>query len=104
MSYSGRTKTTGEVKHLADCSDARFVILRLGPIWMNINYLIVRSLYKWVNNLLLIVNYTEYWFRYGFEEKGPYAAKAKEIYTRLRENLVNNVIYQYFESGYLWEQ
>uniref|UniRef100_A0A1A9UT33 Mannosyl-oligosaccharide glucosidase n=1 Tax=Glossina austeni TaxID=7395 RepID=A0A1A9UT33_GLOAU len=57
-----------------------------GAIWVNINYLALRALRH-----------------YGTIE-GPYAAYAREIYTELRENLIENIFKEYRRTGYLWEQ
>ncbi|XP_056642689.1 uncharacterized protein LOC130449061 [Diorhabda sublineata] len=57
-----------------------------GQIWVNINYLATRALYHYSK-----VN-------------GPYQALAKEIYVELRNNLIENIMRQYFRSGYIWEQ
>ncbi|KAJ2072358.1 Processing alpha glucosidase I [Coemansia sp. S142-1] len=58
-----------------------------GPIWININYLILSSLHR---------NYV------GVE--GPYQEQARSIYTRLRDNLIANVFEQYQGSRFFWEQ
>ena len=36
-------------------------------------------------------------------EPGPHAAKAKEVYGKLRSNVLNNIVRQYNTTGYLWE-
>ena len=56
-----------------------------GAIWMNMNYLTVSAL-----------NYYS-----GIE--GPYAKQASDLYTELRTNLITNLIKQYKETGYIWE-
>ncbi|XP_012288943.1 mannosyl-oligosaccharide glucosidase GCS1 [Orussus abietinus] len=56
-----------------------------GPVWMNINYLTVRALYRYSRI------------------SGPYQDKAKKIYTDLRQCLIRNVISVYKKSGYVWE-
>ncbi|KAJ3089596.1 Processing alpha glucosidase I [Quaeritorhiza haematococci] len=58
-----------------------------GPIWININYLALSSLYK---------NY--------INVEGPYQEKAKTIYKELRQNIIDNVYKQYRATGYVWEQ
>ncbi|KAJ2601754.1 Processing alpha glucosidase I [Coemansia sp. RSA 1722] len=58
-----------------------------GPIWLNINYLVLSSLYR---------NYVSV--------EGPYQGQAQRIYSRLRENLINNVFAQYESSHFFWEQ
>jgi mannosyl-oligosaccharide glucosidase len=57
-----------------------------GPIWINLNYLVVRALdhYSKTNS--------------------PYSNKAKAIYQELKQNLINNVIKEYRRTGYIWEQ
>lgn len=57
-----------------------------GQIWINMNFLAVRSLF------------------YYSSVDGPYKLLAKKIYKELRDNVINNVINQYYKSGYLWEQ
>lgn len=57
-----------------------------GQIWININYLAVRSLH------------------FYSRIDGPYADQAKEIYQELRKNVVSNIIKQYKTTGYIWEQ
>ncbi|KAG2320782.1 hypothetical protein Bca52824_013995 [Brassica carinata] len=56
-----------------------------GPIWMNMNYMILSSLHHYS-----IVD-------------GPYMAKARTIYEQLRSNLIRNVVRNYDETGYIWE-
>ncbi|KAF7322776.1 Mannosyl-oligosaccharide glucosidase [Mycena chlorophos] len=58
-----------------------------GPVWIQMNYLALRSLYK----------------KYAVEE-GPYRARAEQIYYELRKNIVNNVFKEYQRTGYVWEQ
>ncbi|CAN2388288.1 mannosyl-oligosaccharide glucosidase activity [Pristimantis euphronides] len=57
-----------------------------GPIWININYLLVSALY-------------------GYSQiDGPYRERALGLYRELRVNLISNLYRQYKESGFLWEQ
>ncbi|XP_070526596.1 mannosyl-oligosaccharide glucosidase-like isoform X2 [Cardiocondyla obscurior] len=56
-----------------------------GPIWINLNYLIVRAAYHYSN------------------VTGPYRESAKRLYQELRKNLIQNIIMQYRKTGYLWE-
>ncbi|KAI9268642.1 glycoside hydrolase [Helicostylum pulchrum] len=58
-----------------------------GPIWININYLTLQSLYK---------NY--------MNTPGPYQERAEKIYTKLRNNIIRNVYKNYKKTGYAWEQ
>ncbi|XP_075049758.1 mannosyl-oligosaccharide glucosidase [Mixophyes fleayi] len=57
-----------------------------GPIWINMNYLVLRALHK-----------------YG-QIEGPHQNRAASLYRELRVNLVANLYRQYKETGYLWEQ
>ncbi|KAL7609119.1 mannosyl-oligosaccharide glucosidase GCS1 [Lactuca sativa] len=57
-----------------------------GPVWMNMNYLILSSLHHYS------------------KEEGPYRERAELIYNELRGNLIRNVMNKYKETGYLWEQ
>ncbi|ORE08505.1 glycoside hydrolase [Rhizopus microsporus var. microsporus] len=58
-----------------------------GPVWLNINYLTLQSLYK---------NY--------MHTPGPFQARAQTIYTQLREIIIRNVYKEYKKTGYVWEQ
>lgn len=57
-----------------------------GPIWININYLVVRALHRYSRM------------------DGPYRERALGLYRELRVNLISNLYRQYKESGFLWEQ
>lgn len=57
-----------------------------GQIWINMNFLATRALFYYSNI------------------DGPYKSLAKRIYKELRDNIINNVINQYYKSGYIWEQ
>ncbi|XKL59781.1 hypothetical protein PGB90_000797 [Kerria lacca] len=56
-----------------------------GSIWININYLIIKSL------------------KYYSNGSGPYSTKAKILYQELRKNIITNVFKEYNRTGYLWE-
>lgn len=57
-----------------------------GPIWMNMNYRILAALY------------------YYSQVNGPYRERAEVIYDELRGNLIRNVVRNYHQTGFLWEQ
>ncbi|KAG6653947.1 mannosyl-oligosaccharide glucosidase GCS1 isoform X1 [Carya illinoinensis] len=57
-----------------------------GPIWMNFNYLILSALHHYS------------------KEDGPYRDRARAIYNDLRGNLIRNVVLNYRQTGFLWEQ
>merc|ERR1719312_1963534 len=54
-----------------------------GPIWININFLAVRSLHHYS------------------QVAGPHQQLAGEVYRDLRERVVGNVMKQYFKTGYV---
>ncbi|KAL0085821.1 glycoside hydrolase [Phycomyces blakesleeanus] len=58
-----------------------------GPIWININYLTLQSLY---NNYMRV--------------PGPYQGQAERIYNSLRHNIISAVFKDYQKTGYVWEQ
>ncbi|KAH8932306.1 hypothetical protein BDL97_19G064400 [Sphagnum fallax] len=59
-----------------------------GPIWMNINYLVLSALKHCAEDAV----------------PGKYKEKCSQMYSELRANLIQNVVERYHESGYLWEQ
>ncbi|KAL1974251.1 hypothetical protein VTN31DRAFT_5811 [Thermomyces dupontii] len=56
------------------------------PIWININYMILKSLFD--------VGTTP----------GPHQSQARQLYSSLRKNVVNNVFREWKRTGYAWEQ
>ncbi|CCA74001.1 related to ER glucosidase I [Serendipita indica DSM 11827] len=58
-----------------------------GPIWIQMNYLALSSLYK-----------------VYAAEPGPYQEQARKIYEELRHNVIHNVFKEYERTGYVWEQ
>lgn len=57
-----------------------------GQIWVNINFLAVRAL------------------DFYAKAEGPHQALALQLYTKLRSNIISNVIKQYYKTGFVWEQ
>lgn len=55
-------------------------------IWINMNYLTLRSLKNYASLA------------------GPNQDKAAKIYAELRQNVVNNILKNYDQTGYVWEQ
>lgn len=55
-------------------------------IWINMNYLTLRSLKNYAS------------------VAGPNQEKAAKIYAELRQNVVNNILKNYDQTGYVWEQ
>ncbi|KAK4148144.1 glycoside hydrolase [Dichotomopilus funicola] len=56
------------------------------PVWININYMAVVQLY----NLA--------------KQDGPHQATARDLYSRLRKNLIDTVYASWEETGFAWEQ
>nr|XP_004504457.1 mannosyl-oligosaccharide glucosidase GCS1-like isoform X2 [Cicer arietinum] len=57
-----------------------------GTIWINMNYRVLSALHHYS------------------KEDGPYRDKAKAIYKELRSNLIRNIVRNYQQTGFLWEQ
>lgn len=57
-----------------------------GAIWINMNYMALNAL------------------KHYSDTKGPHSDLAKETYDSLKNNLVNNLVSEYQQTGYLWEQ
>ncbi|KAI0381837.1 glycoside hydrolase family 63 protein [Hypomontagnella monticulosa] len=56
------------------------------PVWININYLAIVQLRNYVL------------------QAGPYSHQAKDLYVRLRKNVVETVYQSWEETGFAWEQ
>ncbi|XP_063720487.1 mannosyl-oligosaccharide glucosidase-like [Symsagittifera roscoffensis] len=56
-----------------------------GQIWVNMNYMLLRALHHYS------------------QMGGPHAHTAKQIYSELRNNLIQNIFRQYQVSGFVWE-
>ncbi|KAF9891311.1 Processing alpha glucosidase I [Aspergillus nanangensis] len=56
------------------------------PVWVNINYLVFKNLYD-----IATAN-------------GPHQEQAREMYSSLRKNVVENVFREWKETGFAWEQ
>ena len=68
-----------------------------GPIWINMNYLALSSLYKVATSIMILMqNY--------ISVPGPYQEKAKKVYNELRKNVVENVVNEWERTGFTWEQ
>ncbi|KAI5461508.1 family 63 glycoside hydrolase [Mariannaea sp. PMI_226] len=57
-----------------------------GPVWMPINYMILSQL----RNLAI--------------QDGPHKEKARDLFTRLRKNLVDTIYKSWEDTGFAWEQ
>jgi len=57
-----------------------------GPVWINVNYLTLRALH-----------------RYYIAVDGPYKARAVNVYSTLRKNLINNMIKVWRRNGDVFE-
>jgi mannosyl-oligosaccharide glucosidase len=56
-----------------------------GAIWINMNYMILSALHHYSH------------------EDGPYKGRAGELYDKLRSNLIRNIVKNYDETGFFWE-
>ncbi|KAI1765931.1 glycoside hydrolase family 63 protein [Hypoxylon sp. FL1150] len=56
------------------------------PVWINMNYLAIVQLRNYVI------------------QSGPYSHKAKDLYVKLRKNVVETVYQSWEETGFAWEQ
>ncbi|ESA42431.1 glycoside hydrolase [Neurospora crassa] len=56
------------------------------PIWININYLIITQLHNLAT------------------QEGPYQETARDMYQRLRKNVVETIYNSWEETGFAWEQ
>ncbi|CAM6098441.1 unnamed protein product [Calypogeia fissa] len=56
-----------------------------GPVWININYLVLSALYRYS------------------EDTGPYSNQAADLYQKFRYNLIRNIVQRFHETGYIWE-
>ncbi|KAE9601107.1 putative glycosidase [Lupinus albus] len=57
-----------------------------GQIWINMNYMILSALHHYS------------------KENGPYQDSSKALYKELRSNLIRNIVSNYEDTGFLWEQ
>ncbi|MCG8340144.1 MAG: hypothetical protein MI674_02570, partial [Cytophagales bacterium] len=57
-----------------------------GSIWINMNFLALRSLYKYS------------------KMDGPFQEKVQQAYSQLKLNLLRTVVSEYIRTGYIWEQ
>ena len=60
-----------------------------GPVWLNVNFLACRALHALANSR---------------EASEAVRGRAGAIYSKLRGNLIDNVIREYRRTGYIWEQ
>ena len=58
-----------------------------GPIWINLNYLILSGLHSLAE-----------------QEGTVYADQARQLYDGLRTNVVDTIVSSYLDTGYFWEQ
>jgi len=57
-----------------------------GPVWVNINFLAIRSLHHYS------------------QVEGPHQELSGRVYRQLREGVVGNVMKEYYRTGFVWEQ
>jgi mannosyl-oligosaccharide glucosidase len=63
-----------------------YFFLSRGPIWININYLALSAL------------------RFYSQQESPYQIRAQNLYTKLRNGILHNMLKEYKETGFYWEQ
>jgi mannosyl-oligosaccharide glucosidase len=104
----------GDVVLPHSVSHSLSLCLRKGPIWININYLLVSSLYNnyidheraaaddaHIATVRQLANGT-------YDRSGDAGTvrrrRVRALYTMLREALITNIESNYRRTGYLWEQ
>ena len=60
-----------------------------GPIWININFLVVRALHN---------------LNQDNSVDKAVRAQAQRLYTKLKSGIIENVMKEYYRTGYVWEQ
>lgn len=74
------------------------------PVWMNINYLILKNLYVSLRAAFMIWGRLTVLMQDIALAPGPQQSRAAAAYTNLRKNLVENVFREWKETGFAWEQ
>lgn len=77
------------------------------PVWININYLAVTQLHVCYPLPLpnqKLMEYANHFTQNVATQSGPNQAKAKDLYSRLRKNLVDTIFKSWQETGFAWEQ
>ena len=79
------------------------------PVWININYLAIVQLHvnqpiRSLSLSLSLATYETNNHQHVATQNGPNQAKARDLYTRLRKNIVDTVYASWEETGFAWEQ
>ena len=84
------------------------------PVWMPINYMVVSQLHVSPRPLCSETNsFASFFFLFGADElstqnvatqAGPFKSQARDLYSRLRRNLVTTVYESWEQTGFAWEQ
>lgn len=78
------------------------------PVWININYMAVTQLH--VSILPPLLSPRDNWTQADdlkqnvATQPGPHQAKARDLYSRLRKNLVETIYKSWKATGFAWEQ
>jgi mannosyl-oligosaccharide glucosidase len=76
-----------------------------GPVWINMNYLAVAQLLvrSPFHPTSMSTSHLTFPQKYA-QIPGPYQEKSKDLYSRLRLNLISTVFESWQETGFAWEQ
>lgn len=73
------------------------LLLRRGPIWININYLALGALHHYDRQLLALSVTSD-------PVVSSLQKRCSELYHRLRHAVLRNVLREYQRTGFFWEQ
>lgn len=74
------------------------------PVWINVNYLVVKNLYVSIPGLSFPATWIDPLNQDIAITPGPHQTQARDMYVKLRKNLVENVFKEWKATGFAWEQ